>query len=115
MHEAAIASNIITALTERLEDGRITGRIKVVNLRIGRLTAVVSENLRFLFEIMAQETKLAGATLAIEDVPVRAHCKACGAEFEIDELFFFCRQCNSPDLEIRSGRELDIASVEVEE
>ncbi len=52
-------------------------------------------------------------TLAIEETPVVARCKDCDARWTIAEAVFTCQACGSGALEILSGRELDIVSIEI--
>ena len=42
-------------------------------------------------------------------------CKDCGNEWTITEPVFKCTTCDSGSLEILSGRELDIESIEIAE
>jgi hydrogenase nickel incorporation protein HypA/HybF len=114
MHEATLAQNIIEDIERRFEKGEIAGRVRSVSLSVGRLTSVVPENLVFLFQVLAKGSVLEGAQLDIERVPIRARCKACNARFEIEDVYFSCRQCGSPKLEMLSGSELIIESVEVD-
>ena len=88
-------------------------KVKTINLRVGRLMAVIPENLDFLFDIMARGTALDGAKITIRKVPIRARCEACGADFEISEVYFLCPKCHSPKVDVLSGRELVIEDVEV--
>jgi hydrogenase nickel incorporation protein HypA/HybF len=90
-------------------------RVARVNLKVGRLAAVVPESLRFCFGVATRETPLEGAELAIEEVPVVARCRDCRAEWTIDEPVFTCGVCNSGSIQILSGRELDIVSIEISE
>jgi hydrogenase nickel incorporation protein HypA/HybF len=90
-----------------------TARVERVNLKIGRLAAVVPDSLRFCFEIVSKDTPLAGAELSIEETPVTARCRDCGERWTIAEPVFTCQACQSGSLEILSGRELDIVSIEV--
>jgi hydrogenase nickel incorporation protein HypA/HybF len=115
MHEMGIALQIVEIATDSLPEDLGHARIEKVNLKIGKLAAVVPESLRFCFEVAVKDTLLAGAKLAIEEVPVVARCKACNQEFTIDEPVFTCKTCDSGSLEILSGRELDIESIEVVE
>jgi hydrogenase nickel incorporation protein HypA/HybF len=87
--------------------------VEAVNLRVGKLTAVVPQSLRFCFEIVSRDTPLAGAKLNIDEVPIIAKCRDCGKETTITEANFFCSHCESGKLEILSGRELTIASIEM--
>ena len=115
MHEMGIAQQIIDIAAASIPAGMTVARVERVNLKIGRLSAVVPESLRFCFEIVSQDTPLAGAELAIEETPILARCKDCGARWTIEEPVFTCKDCNSGRLEILSGRELDIVSIEVAE
>ncbi len=114
MHEASIALSIIKAVEQQLAGGKIAGRVETVSVRVGRLTAVVPDNLKFLYGVLAEDTPLAGSSLEITMVPVRGTCRACGISVEIEEPCFLCSGCGSPDLELVSGRELELFAVEVD-
>ena len=115
MHEVGIAQAIIESVVARLREGGVRGRVRAVHLRVGRMSTVVPDNLRFSFGVLAKDSELRDAALEIEEVPVRALCRACGGRFEVDEPCFLCGQCGSPDLEILSGTELVIDALDVEE
>lgn len=112
MHEMGIASQILRIALEHLPPDEEL-RVKTLRLKIGKLTAIVPSSLRFCLEIITRETALAGAEIAIEEVPVRAVCSQCGVESEIAEPPFYCPACQGIQLEILSGRELLIDSLEV--
>lgn len=115
MHEMGIALQIVEIATASLPVDLSAARITKVNLRVGKLAAVVPESLRFCFSVVVKDSPLENATLAIEEVPVVASCKDCHAQWTIDEPVFICKKCRSGSLEILSGRELDIESIEVVE
>jgi len=113
MHEASIAAGIIDRL---LEHPQLAGRrIRVVRLKVGRLSTVVPENLEFVFGAIAAGTRVEGARLEIEVVPARAVCLACGHAFEIEDPIFLCPACAAGRLRLESGRELSLESVETED
>ena len=115
MHEMGIALEIINIATASIPPDIRSARVERVNLKIGKLSAVVPDSLRFCFDIVSKDTPLAGAELAIEETPVVARCKDCDARWSIAEPVFTCKACNSGALEILSGRELDIVSIEIAE
>jgi hydrogenase nickel incorporation protein HypA/HybF len=115
MHEMGIALQIVEIVTASLPADLGNARVAQVNLKIGKFAAVVPESLRFCFDAVVEDTPLAGAKLAIEEMPVVAKCKDCNAQWTIDEPVFICKTCQSGSLEILSGRELDIESIEVVE
>ena len=115
MHEMGIALQIVEIASASLPPDLGAARVAAVNLKIGKLAAVVPESLRFCFDVAVQDTPLAAAKLVIDEVPVTARCKDCDAHWTIDEAVFICQTCQSGSLEILSGRELDIESIEVVE
>jgi hydrogenase nickel incorporation protein HypA/HybF len=54
-----------------------------------------------------------GASLEMELVPAACWCPGCREEFEYVDFLSECPRCHQPGGELRRGRELDIASVEI--
>ncbi len=108
MHELAIAESLVDAVTDKLGDRRV----RAVRLQIGALAGVSVDALRFSFDVATEDTSLAGAALLVEDVPGRAHCLACDADFGVPDLILLC-PCGSSDVRLLAGEELKILSVEV--
>ncbi len=115
MHEMGIALQIIEIARDSIPPDLGPVRVERVNLKIGKLAAVVPESLRFCFDIVIKDTPLEGAELQIKEIPVLARCKRCGEQWTIHEPVFTCNTCDSGELEILSGRELDIESIEIAE
>jgi hydrogenase nickel incorporation protein HypA/HybF len=115
MHEMGIAMQIIEIASASIPQDVPGVRVERVNLKIGKLAAVVPESLRFCFEIASRETPLAGSELHIDEIPVVARCKACQTEWVINGPVFTCVSCNSGQIDILSGRELNIESIEIAE
>lgn len=113
MHELGIAMQIVEIATSSIPDEMKNVQVESVNLKVGKLTAVVPENLRFCFDIVAKDTILSDAKLYIEEIPVVAKCKDCNIEWTIKEPVFTCKKCKSGSIEIISGRELNIESIEL--
>lgn len=112
MHEMSIARSIIDIVEEQL---RSTGNAhpSAVRVRIGDMAGIVPESLEFCFQVLAGESEpLRGVTLRIDRVPVRARCKSCGAESQLEVPAFFCSSCESTDLDLLTGTELDVVAVE---
>lgn len=86
-----------------------------ITVRIGRLTSVAPDSLRYYFDLLSPGTVLEGAILVIEEVPIRGRCTDCGGRFEIETLSFTCPACGSGLVELISGRELQVVSVETAE
>ncbi|MGD8521573.1 MAG: hydrogenase maturation nickel metallochaperone HypA [Desulfobacterales bacterium] len=115
MHEMGIALQIVEIATASIPSNLADVRIERVNLKVGKLAAVVPESLRFCFNVASKDTALDGAELIINELPVVARCNECNSEWTITSPVFKCETCNSGSLEILSGRELDIESIEIAE
>ncbi len=113
MHEMGIAMQVADIAKASIPEDMTDTPVERVNLKVGKLAAVVPDSLRFCFEIITKDTQLEGAELNIEVVPVQAKCKDCGAEWTIDDPVFKCEKCGSGSLEIVSGREIEISSIEI--
>jgi len=113
MHELSICQGIIDVAADALPAPM--PRVSSVSVKIGRLTDVVPDSLRYYFELLSPGTPLAGATLVIEEIPIRGHCADCAADFDIDALVFTCPACGSGFVDLLSGRELQVVSVDTAE
>ncbi len=108
MHELSLMKNILRiAGSAALSEGE-GGRVELIHLRIGEMSGVCEESLRFAFQVLTEGTICEGARLGIERVPLRVTCRGCGSEYHPDEFTFVCRECGSPKLNIDSGREMEI-------
>ncbi len=115
MHELSIVSGIVDVVTESLL-AYPGAQVKEVRLRIGALAAVVEDSLRFCYDIAIEGTPLAGSILIVESLPVLVYCAVCDRTAGIESLQSFrCAQCGAPANDVRRGRELEIAAIEIEE
>lgn len=113
MHELSIAHNLITiAEQSAIDAGAI--RVTMVYLRLGVFAGVVKDALLFAYDIASAETLLADSQLIIEDVPLIIHCDNCKRDVQLETVqLFCCPDCGAPSTDIRSGREIEIVSLEI--
>lgn len=112
MHEFGIMES---ALQSAVQQARSAGanNIHWIRLRVGRLSGVDPEALRFAFEALRNHSPAADARLDIEEIPAVCWCHGCAAEFETGDLTYQCPRCQQPSQELRRGRELELASLEI--
>jgi hydrogenase nickel incorporation protein HypA/HybF len=113
MHEMGIAMQIIEIAVASIPADLKNAQVKKVNIKVGKLSAVVPESLHFCFQIAVQDTPLYDAVLNIEEIPLKVRCMDCNVEWIAHEPVFLCRKCNGKSVKMLSGRELDITSIEV--
>lgn len=113
MHEMSLAQSILDIILQESGNHKVT-RVLSVALKVGELSAVETESLRFCFEFLTKGTPAEGAQLDIERVQVTCRCQDCASDFTVKELTFSCPSCGSGKLEMLSGRELSVESFEAE-
>jgi len=113
MHELAITKSMLDLVLEQAERAGAKEVVKI-NLVIGEMTGVVEECVQFYFDFLGQGTIAEGAALSFKMVPVTARCQGCDKLFEIKEFDWACPYCQSNNMEIISGKELFVESIEVE-
>jgi hydrogenase nickel incorporation protein HypA/HybF len=114
MHELSIATSIVETVLQEIARKRLPP-VQTIAVRIGALSAVDPEALRFGFDSIISGTPLAKTKLEIEFVPVQGKCRACRQEFAVEDFVFACPHCQSGHIEVTRGEELDIAYLEVAE
>jgi hydrogenase nickel incorporation protein HypA/HybF len=114
MHELGIATNILE--TVRIEMARRDGaRAVKVELRVGELSAVDRDSLRFCFEALVKGSDLEPLDLSIDWRPHAHRCQACETVFEVVDYHLVCPHCSSTETTFAGGDELEIAYLEIEE
>lgn len=115
MHELSIAHSLVEIAEEAAAKAGVT-RVTAVHLRLGVLSGVVRDALLVGFDVAAAGTRLEGARLEIEDVPLQAYCAQCGAVVILpNPQRFRCPQCDAPCGRIVTGREIELTALEYEE
>ncbi|MGA2134348.1 MAG: hydrogenase maturation nickel metallochaperone HypA [Bryobacteraceae bacterium] len=113
MHEMSIAASMLE--TVQAEAVRHKAHVRAVGVKIGQLSGVDTESLRFCFDALVQDTDLAPLKLEIEALPWRNRCRQCARDFAVEEFRTECPQCGSPETELSAGNELEFAYMEIDE
>ena len=113
MHELGIARSIVETVLDEAGKAKAV-RVVKVTLKIGELAGIMPDSLSFCFELLTRATIAENAVLAVISVPVTAQCRRCSNTFTIRQNNYRCTNCGNPDIELRSGRDLQIAGVEIE-
>jgi len=111
MHEVSLMEN---AVRMAVETARASGgaRVHRIRLRVGAMSGVVPDALRFACDMVCQGTPAEGAELEIEDVPATCWCAQCAVEFATPDFLGECPHCHAVSAELRRGTEMELASVE---
>ena len=113
MHELSLAEKINNTIKDLCERSAWT-RVRRVVLKVGRMRQVDPELLSFAFDVVARGTVSEGAEVSVMELPIIIMCNSCGRETSSEETVFMCAGCGGTNVELRSGMELTIESIEVE-
>lgn len=115
MHEYSIVEGVLDSVIPAAKKAG-ADRIVCVRLRVGDMTEVVQESLDFMWGICCEQRgpMVEGCRLEVEYVYPRSACLKCGHEFEHDRFHLKCPECGSASTMLLSGRELEIASMDVD-
>lgn len=112
MHELSIVLSMMDRIRE--EAMRHNGTVRGVHVKIGVLSGVDCEALRFAWEVARADTELAEAELKIEKIPLLVRCPACGNTHTPEARSIFCPQCVTPEQDILEGREMVLTALEID-
>lgn len=118
MHEVGIANSILEA--GFAETARRPGaRLVAIGVRVGVLSGVDVDALRFAFECLVAGTEEERVAFTVESCPRVNRCDDCGQEFASPAAAPFsdapCPKCESRRTRFVSGDQLDLKFIEVEE
>lgn len=113
MHELSIAAAIVSEAVKALQAHK-GARVEKITISLGRMSGVDKDALEAAFPLAAEETELADTKLVIESIPLVTKCRQCGKQKKHRPPFFLTCKCGNTDVEIISGKELYIKSMELD-
>ena len=113
MHEMSIAQSIIDIVNDTLKENE-KELLREIVVDIGELVAVVPDSLQFCYETIVNGTIYEKAELTINIIPLKINCNSCKVESKIEKYSFICPECDSTNINVISGEELNIRYLEVE-
>jgi hydrogenase nickel incorporation protein HypA/HybF len=113
MHELSIAISMIDQIIEESES-RGGPEVEVVHLKLGVFSGVDKAALLFSYELACQGTRLQGSRLLIDSIPLVIYCETCRENRTPPSMYeLCCPKCQDPGQTIVSGREIEVAFLEV--
>jgi len=113
VHELAITQSMLEIVLKQAEQAHAK-KVTKINLVIGDMTGVVSDSVQFYLDILTKETIAEGAVVSFTMVPSQAKCRTCNQTFELKEFDWTCPNCQGNIIDVISGKELLVESIEVE-
>jgi len=111
MHEMALADGILSVVLEAAGEHPV----RRVRLKIGKLQHVTQESLQFSYQLLAEDTTAADATLELDSIDILLSCNSCSKEQVALSVPFVCSKCGSFDLKILQGDEVVVELIELQD
>lgn len=112
MHELSIVKSIVDIAEDQVQKAGARA-VEKIELEIGYLAGVEWQALDFVWEMGVKESVLERSERQIDRIPGKARCMECGQEYQMQELYDACPQCNSYFNEILQGKELRVKALTV--
>ena len=114
MHEHGIARDLWKVVLAEAEKNKIT-KITKLTIVLGEASGIERDflNHSFVDHIFAEEEIAKEARVEYEIVPLSAQCNVCSKDIMPSEMKnLHCPHCGSQDLNIKSGHEVYVKSIE---
>lgn len=111
MHELSITHNIVAIACAQAGDRQV----RAVRVRIGALTGIDLEAVRFCYDLCAEGTQAEGSRLEVEWIAGAGRCTECRREIALDLPLGVCPCERQALLERIAGDELLVTELEVDD
>ena len=113
MHEYSIVQALLDQCENIAKENNATRVTKVVT-KIGAMSGVEVHLLQTAFDTFKEKTICDGADFVINYQKIKLHCNHCNAEYEVDEVAYQCKNCDSIDMKVIDGEDMYLMSLEME-
>jgi hydrogenase nickel incorporation protein HypA/HybF len=110
MHEFSLTQNLLELALKNADSKRIVR----VNLLIGPFSDEREDSIEFYWKDLAKGSSGEGAELHFEHVKAEMKCLDCSGTFYLEEDISMCKYCYSERLQLLSGDDVRLESIEVE-
>ena len=112
MHELPVTMGVLSVVLEHAKKIQ-ANKITRINLVIGELSGFVPEYITIQFNIVSKDTVAYGADIIFKEQTAELRCRNCAATFSPNGKEWGCPECGERNIEIVSGRECYVESMEV--
>jgi hydrogenase nickel incorporation protein HypA/HybF len=114
MHEGHFTEQIVQGILAEAEK-HPGARVRRIHVKVGDTYHLQTESVLTHFQSQIPGTRLEGAVLELEEVPLTVKCRACGREGGVEDHHLpSCPACHSLEVTILTGNTVTIESIELE-
>lgn len=112
MHEYSVVQSLLNQCEELAEQNNAKVVTKVIT-KIGVMSGIEAHLLQTAFDTFKEGTICSGAEFVINLQKLKLQCKDCNAEFEVDEVRYYCEKCESLKVKVLDGEDMYLMSLEM--
>ena len=112
MHELAVTESILEIASRHARQANAS-KVTDINIVLGRLSSIIDDSVQFYWDMISEDTICKGAALHFKRVPAELACQDCGTRYLLDGDLAPCPQCGGFQLQVLSGEEFRLDSIEV--
>jgi len=112
MHELSVTESLLDIALKHARNAK-AAHITDIYLVIGQLASVIDDSVQFYWDIISKDTIAEGAELHFKRLQTEFVCKECKYQYQPIEKDFSCPSCASSNIEILTGREFYVESIEI--
>ncbi len=114
MHEGNFTQEIVGVILDELKKYP-DAKPKAIKVLVGEMLHLVPASVQMHYQLLTQGTNLEGVVLELVQTPVVVRCGQCRSEGAVqDHHLLICSYCNSSDVELISGNDIRVESIEAE-
>jgi hydrogenase nickel insertion protein HypA len=113
MHEYSVVQALLNQCEEIALENEATSITKVI-CKIGVMSGIEIHLLQVAFDTFKEGTMCEGAVFVINEQRLKLGCRECGVITEVDEVRYYCRECESLSVKVLDGEEMYLMSLEME-
>lgn len=120
MHELSMADGILKAVITNAEENGATEVIEVI-VEIGKLALLNPEQVKFMLDVLSEDTIANGAKFIMEEIPIEIECKDCnyigiahGDDLDHYAPMVECPKCESKLVNVTNGKDCIVKNIVIE-
>jgi hydrogenase nickel incorporation protein HypA/HybF len=113
MHEYSVTRSLVDLCQEEAQRNNID-KVYRIHLKIGKFTGFSPDSILFYFDYLKPDTKCSEAEIVFDEIPIQIQCSQCGEKSAIEEPLMICPVCGSNEINVITGREFYVESIEGE-
>jgi hydrogenase nickel incorporation protein HypA/HybF len=113
MHELSVTQSLLDLALKHANQAGAT-KISSLNITIGDLTSIIDDSVKFYWDIIAKDTMAEGAELNFTRIDTILRCKDCSFKYSPEPGELACPECKGFQVEVISGKEFYLDSIDIE-